>query len=379
MLVVFSGNTSWGMYNFRVGLIKKFKALGYEVCVVAPEDEYSARFEAEGIRFYPVKCLKRFSINPVHDFLLYREYVKIYQSLQPAFIFHYTIKPNIYGTLAARFCNIKCISITTGLGNAFSNKGILFYLARTLYRLSSLFALEVWFLNAGDREMFIKSNIIPGRKSFILPGEGIDTSLFTPSSIIPEKGVTTFLLFSRMQYDKGIQIFAEASRALLRKGYAVSALLLGQIEEDNPEAIPRATIELWEAEGIVKYLGSTPDVKAYIETADVVVLPTYYREGIPKVLLEAACMAKPIITTRTNGCVEVVDDDINGYLCEIKSVDDLAAKMEKFIQLPAAEKHQMGIAGRKKMEEEFDEKIIIAIYKQKLEQYTQLKPSLTLP
>ena len=378
MLVVFSGNTSWGMYNFRVGLIKKFKAFGYEVCVVAPQDEYSERFEMEGIRFYPVKCLKRFSINPIHDFLLYREYIKIYQSLQPAFIFHYTIKPNIYGTLAARFCNIKCISITTGLGNAFSRKGVLFYLAKFLYKLSSLFALEVWFLNAGDRKMFIKNNIIPGYKSFVLPGEGIDTSLFTPSSIIPEKGVTTFLLFSRMQYDKGIQIFAEASRALLEKGYAVSSILLGQIEENNPEAIPRETIEQWQGEGIVKYLGTTTDVKIYIETADVVVLPTYYREGIPKVLLEAACMAKPIITTRTNGCVEVVDDGINGYLCEIKNADDLAAKMEKFIQLPAAKKYQMGIAGRKKMEMEFDEKIIIEIYKHKLEQYTQLKPALTL-
>jgi glycosyltransferase involved in cell wall biosynthesis len=369
MLIVFSGNTSWGMYNFRLGLIKKFIDLGYDVCVVAPEDKYTDKIKAEAIPFYPVKKLKRFSTNPVHDFILYKEYIKIYKTLEPSFIFHYTIKPNIYGTLAARFCHIKSISITTGLGNAFAVNGLLRSFAKKLYKFSSLFALEVWFLNSADKDLFVKRHIIPEHKGFVLPGEGIDTSLFKPSPHPFNNDVTTFLLFSRMQYDKGVQIFVEAVRILQRKGYKLSALLLGEVDMNNPEAIPLDKINTWQQQGIITYLGNTENVKNYIDKADVIVLPSYYMEGVPRVLLEAACMAKPIITTRNTGCAEVVDDGLNGYLCEIKNVDDLALQMEKFIHLPINEREKMGIAGRRKMEEKFDERIIINIYKSKLEQY----------
>ena len=342
---------------------------GYQVCVVAPEDEYAEKIKAEGIPFFPVRKLKRFSINPVHDLILYKEYVKVYSTLKPAFIFHYTIKPNIYGTLAARFCQIKCISITTGLGNAFAIKGLLRSFAKKLYKFSSLFALEVWFLNSTDRELFIKNHIIPEHKSFVLPGEGINTSRFKSLVSVYKSGSNTFLLFSRMQYDKGVQTFVEATRILKKKGYDFSAQLLGQLDMNNPEAISLDTIDAWQQEGIISYLGTVTDVKAYIDSADIIVLPSYYMEGVPRVLLEAACMCKPIITTRNTGCAEVVDDGVNGYLCEAKNVEDLALQMEKFLHLPSEEREKMGIAGRRKVEEKFDEKIIIDIYKSKLEQY----------
>lgn len=352
-----------------MGLMKNFRALGYEVCVVAPEDEYTQKLTTEGIQFIPVKHLNRFSTNPFHDIRLCLEYIKIYKSLQPAFIFHYTIKPNIYGTLAAGFCKIRSISITTGLGNAFSKKGAIFYVVKYLYKLSSRFASEVWFLNTKDRDTFQENNIIAVKKSFILPGEGVNTALFIPVPPYPENLATCFLVVSRMQYDKGIKIFVEACRLLKTKGLAISAFLLGEVSTKNPEAISLDVINAWQKEGIITYLGNTTDVKTYIQNMNAVVLPSYYKEGIPRVLLEAACMEKPIITTRNPGCSEVVDDGITGYLCEMKSVIDLANKMEKFIHLPIAEKRKMGIAGRKKMEETFDERIIINIYKGKFEQY----------
>ncbi|MEO5889799.1 MAG: glycosyltransferase family 4 protein [Ferruginibacter sp.] len=369
MLIVFSGNTSWGMYNFRMGMMKNFIDLGYEVCVVAPEDEYTDNIKLQGIRFIPLKNLKRFSINPIHDLRLYLEYIKIYKLLQPAFIFHYTIKPNIYGTLAAKISKTRSISITTGLGNAFSRKGAIFYFAKYLYKLSSAFALEVWFLNSTDKETFLTHHIIPDHKCFILPGEGVNTRLFTPAVPYPQNEITSFLLVSRMQYDKGIQLFVEACRLLKQKGAQFSSLLLGEIAAGNPEAISLDTIEEWQREGIITYLGNTTDVKKYFREVHAVVLPSYYKEGIPRVLLEAACMEKPIITTRNQGCTDVVDDGITGYLCEIKNANDLADKMQNFINLSPAEKRKMGIAGRKKMEESFDEKIIIDIYKRKFEQY----------
>ena len=369
MLIIFSGNTSWSMYNFRLGLIKKFMHFGYQVCVVAPADEYTEKIKAAGIRFIPVTKLKRAGNNPIQDFNLCREYIKIYKALQPAFIFHYTIKPNIYGTLAAKICNIKSISITTGLGNAFSNKGVLFYFAKYLYKVSSAYAIEVWFLNSNDKSIFINNNIIPEYKSFVLPGEGVDIELFKPPLLYPKNEGTVFLLISRMLYDKGVQIYVQASRLLINKGYTVSSLLLGQIDNDNPEAISLEKIEEWQKQGTIKYLGATTDVKPFIENVHAVVLPSFYKEGIPKVLLEAACMEKPIITTRNPGCIEVVDDGLNGYLCEIKNVTDLAEKMEKFIHLPIDEKKRMGTEGRKKMLREFDEKIVIDIYKRKCEEY----------
>ena len=374
MLIVFSGNTSWSMYNFRLNLIKKFIHFGYEVCIVAPEDEYTEKIRAAGLRVITVKKLKRSGNNPIQDFNLFLEYIKIYKALQPAFIFHYTIKPNIYGTLAAKICNVKSISITTGLGNAFSTKGGLFYFAKYLYKISSLYAQEVWFLNSSDKSIFINSKIIPEYKSFILPGEGIDTTVFTPALKCPENKITTFLLVSRMLYDKGIEEFVEASKLLVKKGYALSSSLLGKIDNDNPEAIALEIIKKWEYDGIVQYLGSTKDVKPYIENVDAIVLPSY-SEGVPRILLEAASMEKPIITTKIPGCVEIVEDGVNGYLCEPKNIEDLAAQMEKLILLTIEERKKMGIAGRKKMLASFDEKIIIDIYKEKCDRYIGQKES----
>ena len=368
MLIVFSGNTSWSMYNFRLGLIKKFIQLGYQVCVVAPEDNFTKKIIDEGIKIVTVKKLKRSGNNPLQDFGLYREYISIYKKLQPDFIFHYTIKPNIYGTLAARFCKIKSISIITGLGNAFSNNGILFRVAKLLYKVSLAYPVEIWFLNSSDKSIFISNGIIKAHKSFILPGEGVDTTAFTPAVHRAENTNSTFLLVSRMLYDKGIEEFVQASKLLIEKGYSLTSLLLGQIDYDNPEVIALEVIEKWQQEGIVKYLGSTNDVKPYIENVDVIVLPSY-REGIPKILLEAAAMEKPIITTRIPGCVEVVEDGVNGYLCEVKNVEDLASQMEKLILLPMKEREKMGYAGRKKVLADFDEKIIIDIYRQKCDQY----------
>ena len=372
MLIIFSGNTSWSMYNFRLGLMKKFIQFGYDVCVVAPEDNFTNKIIDEGIKVVTVKKLKRSGNNPFQDFSLYWEYIGIYKKLQPDFIFHYTIKPNIYGTLAARFCKIKCISIITGLGNAFSSNGFLFRIAKLLYKLSLSYPVETWFLNSSDQSIFISNGIIKADKSFILPGEGVDTSVFRPALHRPQNTTTTFLLVSRMLYDKGIEEFVEASKLLLKKRYALTSLLLGQIDYDNPEVIALEVLEKWQQEGIVQYLGSTNDVKAYIENVDVIVLPSY-REGIPRILLEAAAMEKPIITTRIPGCVEVVEDGVNGYLCEIKNVEDLANQMEKLILLPIEEREKMGVAGRKKVLADFDEKIIIDIYRQKCDQYVVQK------
>jgi glycosyltransferase involved in cell wall biosynthesis len=351
-------------------MMKKLIQHGYEVCVVAPEDEYTTFIEEAGIRFVAIKKLKRSGINPIEDYLLLKEYLQIYKELKPALIFHYTIKPNIYGSFAAKYCRVPSISITTGLGNAFSKKGLLFLIAKYLYKRSSVHAREVWFLNSNDQKIFVENGIIPAEKGFILPGEGIDMNLFRQEENVEEnKSFIVFLLVSRMLYDKGVEIFVKATEILLKKGYKISSLLLGRIDEENPEGIPKETLSDWQSKRLVRYLGATDDVKPFIRNSDCVVLPSFYKEGIPRVLMEAACMERPIITTLNPGCLELVDDGVNGYLCKTEDVTDLSEKMEKFIHLSAAEKITMGKAGRKKMETNFDEKIIVDIYLNKCKQF----------
>lgn len=368
MLIVFSGNTSWSMYNFRLGVMKHFLNLGYRVCVVAPEDEYTKKIIEDGIQFMPVKNLRRSGNNPIKDLALFIEYIKIYKLLKPDFIFHYTIKPNIYGALAAKFSNIKNISITTGLGYAFSNKGLLYYFVKYLYKLSLSYPLEVWFLNSDDQIIFVKSKIVTADKSYLLPGEGVDTNNYKPPAIYFKNDINTFILVSRMLYDKGIQEYVEAIKLLKKKGYIISCFLLGKIDNENPEAIALETIAEWQQEGLITYLGQTTDVKAHLAKTHAVVLPSY-REGVPKILLEAASMGIPIITTKIPGCIDVVEDGINGFLCNKQDSADLAEKMEKFILLSECEKIKMGKEGRKKIMLNFDEKIIINIYINKCERY----------
>lgn len=373
MRIVFSGNTSWGMYNFRINVMRTFAQLGFDVWVVAPVDEYTDKLLAAGLSFKGVKHLKRSGMNPVLDLILLKEYIGIYKELKPDFIFHYTIKPNIYGTFACKVCKVPCISITTGLGNAFSKNKLLFYFAKNLYKYSSVYASEIWFLNSNDLEVFVKNKIISKKKSFLLAGEGVDLETFKPSRSLPANQPVTYALISRMLYDKGVEVFVDATKILQKKGYNFVSLLIGQIDPGNPAAIELQTINKWQDAGIIKYLGSTTDVKPFIESSDCIVLPSFYKEGIPRILMEAAGMERPIITTRNPGCLETVDDGINGYLCEMNDTEDLALKMEKFIHLSSKEKVNLGKAGRKKMEAQFDQKVIISIYLKKLKQYLDIK------
>jgi len=369
MRIVFSGNTSWGMYNFRIALMVAFKNIGFDVWVVAPEDEYTSKFAEIGINFKPVKKLKRSGTNPIADIVLLREYIGIYKQIKPDFVFHYTIKPNIYGSFACKICNIRSISVTTGLGNAFSNSRFLFIFAKLLYKFSSSYASEVWFLNASDLNIFVENKILKLDKTYLLKGEGIDLELFRPTKAQFEDKPITFTLISRMLYDKGVEVFVKATNLLRAKGYNFSSILLGQIDTDNPEGISLSTIKEWQAAGMIEYMGSTSDVKPYIGDADCIVLPSYYKEGIPRILMEAAAMEKPIITTNNIGCIETVDNGINGFLCEMKDEQDLADKMELFLKLTAEQRQELGKAGREKMEKEFDYKIIIEIYLNKLNHY----------
>lgn len=357
--ILFSGNNAWGMWNFRSILIKYFVNRGYRVTVTAPYDEvYFKKFEEIGCGTYDISIEAK-GINPVTDFRLILNYRKLFKEFSPDLSITYTIKPNIYASIAAKSLGIKYLPVTTGLGYTFLAEGIVPKIARMLYKHAFRKAEQVWFLNKDDIASFKEAKLIADEKIAQLYGEGVDTEHFLTRPLPTDEQI--FLLVGRMLKDKGVVEYVDAARMLKKKYPNVRFQLLGAVWLDNPAAIAEEEIKAWESEGIVEYLGRTSDVRTYIDKAMCVVLPSY-REGVPCTLMEAASMGRPLVATDVPGCHEVVVDGYNGYLCEVKNAEDLASKMEQIILMPQEERVKMGLNGRQLMIDKFDVKHVINQY-----------------
>ena len=352
------------MWNFRSILIKHFVDKGFRVTVTAPYDEiYFKKFEEIGCSTLEMSIEAK-GINPVTDLLLILNYRRLFKRLRPDLSITYTIKPNIYASIAAESLGIKYLPITTGLGYTFLAEGVVPKIARMLYKYAFRKAEQVWFLNKDDIASFKEAKLVADEKIVQLYGEGVDTAHFSACPLPVDKPI--FLLVGRMLKDKGVVEYVEAARILKKKYPNVRFQLLGAVWLDNPAAIAEEEIRTWEREGIVEYLGRTSDVRTYIEKAMCVVLPSY-REGVPCTLMEAASMARPLVATDVPGCHEVVVDGYNGYLCEVKNAEDLAAKMERVILMSQEERIAMGMNGRQLMIDKFDIKHVIAQYEMTFE------------
>jgi glycosyltransferase involved in cell wall biosynthesis len=223
------------------------------------------------------------------------------------------------------------------------------------------------FLIEDNKTHFLQSNLVKQNKTFVLKGEGIDLTHFFYS--IERDTTVSFILIARILWDKGIGEYVEAARGIKRTYPNVRFKLLGFIGVDNPSAISKEQIELWANDGFVEYLGATDNVRPFIENSSCIVLPSYYGEGIPVCLLEGAAMGRPLITTNSVGCKETVDDGISGFLCKPRDAKDLALAMEKIILMSSKERITMGMAGRKKMENEFDINLVVKQYLRTLNKY----------
>lgn len=362
--VVIALNTAWNLVNFRAGLIRALVAAGYEVVAVAPPDEYAERLSVLGCRFMPLPMDNQ-GTHPVRDLLLLWRFLWMMRAERPHVYLGYTVKPNVYGSLAARALGIPVINNIAGLGAVFIKGGWLNQLVKGLYQVALSRSRKVFFQNDDDRQLFVTSRLVPEEVSDLLPGSGIDLAKFSPVPL-PAGTPVRFLLIARMLWDKGVGEFVEAARLLKQRGVDAEFCLLGFLDVQNPAAIPRQQMNDWVAEGTVLYLGVSDNVREEIAQADCVVLPSY-REGTPRTLLEAAAMARPIVTTDAVGCREVVDDGINGYLCNPKDASDLADKMERIVSLSHAQRKAMGLRGREKVERQFDEEIVIRKYLEAIE------------
>lgn len=353
-------NTSWNVYNFRLGLIEALRKNGHQVMIVAPYDPYSQRLEELGFKYYPVNMDSK-GVNPVKDASLVLELYKLYKKITPDIVLHYTVKPNIYGTLAAKAAGIPMINNVCGLGTVFLQKGWVSVIAKLLYRVAFRYPHKVFFQNHDDFQLFVREKLIKPNIADTVPGSGINLSKFQPNAL---KGISsrfTFLVISRLIYDKGIMEYVDAIRKLRAQGIEARFQILGAKAPDHKRGIPLNIVNTWIEEEVVEYLGTTDDVKSVVEQADCVVLPSY-REGLPRTLLEAASMGKPIITTDTAGCKHVVDDEETGFLCKVQCSTDLAEKMLKMIRLSPEERLTMGKKGRDKVKQQFDENLVINKY-----------------
>ncbi len=362
-------NTAWNIYNFRVGLLRLLQASGYRIVAIAPHDVYAEKLEKLGFEYHPIGIDNK-GTNPLTDLMLVLAFYRLYRRLQPDVLLHYTIKPNIYGTVAARLAGIPVISNISGLGTVFLNNSFSSRVARRLYRFALRHPRTVFFQNPHDRSLFVDSNLVAARKTRLLPGSGIDTQKFKPQR--PERtgeGVS-FLFIARLVRDKGLVEYIDAARILKERYPEASFNILGAYYPGNPTAITPTEMAGWEKEGIINYLGTSDEVAKLISQSDCVVLPSY-REGLSRVLLEAASLARPLVTTDVPGCRDVVEDGVNGYLCRVRDAQNLADRMEEMIRLDSARREEMGRRGRDKVIAEFDEAIVIEHYQKAIDEILQ--------
>mgnify|MGYP000412783130 CR=1 FL=1 len=369
MRIVLTVNAAWNILNFRKPLARALLDDGHELTVLAPADDAANELIAMGCNFMPL-VMDNKGINPLRDLQLLARMRRHLAELRPDVVLGYTIKPNIYGALAARQLGIAFIPNVTGLGTAFLSMGATQRVIEWLYRISFAKLPTVLFQNEDDEALFLERKLIRASQAKRLPGSGIDLAEYSLADYPEESSEVIFLLIARVLRDKGVAEFVEAAQILQTKYPFVRCQLLGATDSENRTTFSRAQVDRWVEAGRIEYLGTAPDVRPLIRKAHAVVLPSY-REGAPRTLIEASAMGRPVIASDVPGCRSVVEDGETGFLCAVRSGTSLADTMERFLLLNYAHKVEMGLAARRKMEREFSVERVIETYRELL---TGLQP-----
>ena len=364
--IILSINTVWNVVNFRATLIKFLQNKNYEVIVLAQSDEYAQELALLDVRLISISINSQ-KLSIINDLKLLMMYIWYFYKIQPDIYLGYTIKPNLYGSIAAKIFNTPVVNNINGLGKAFSTHGLLFRFARYAYKFALSKSKTIFFQNQEDKDFFISLGIAHHLNAGLLPGSGVDLDAFNEDlySKQPEQPFT-FILIARLLKEKGIFEYIHAARLTLKDYPGTKFLLMGIIDENNPSSLTINQIYDWQEEGVIKFLGVQDDVRPFLAQSDCVVLPSYYNEGTPKCLLEAASMSKPIITTDWKGCKDTVDHGINGLLCKPKDVQDLYLCLNKMVGMSELDIQKLKSSSRKKAKM-FDEKIVFNKYLESIE------------
>lgn len=354
-------NSLFSTYTMRDSLMKTLLKEGFDVSILTHTNSFVAHVEKTGLH---VINIGSGNLNPLkmarYMFNLYRALKKI----RPDVCLTFSIRPAIFGNFITRHLDIPTITNITGVGPLFSSNNLAYRIARVIYRSALGKTKKVFFQNSDDMNLFIENRFVKKEIATRLPGSGVDYERFSPmESSVKHDGHFTFLFIGRLIKDKGIFEFIEAARMLRKKYPLLLFNVIGPFWHQNLKSntISKSELHNWIVEGIIDYGGEKKDIRSFIAAADCIVLPSY-REGTSNILLEAASMEKPVVTTNTTGCKETVEDGITGYLCKVKDHNDLAEKMEKMYLLSDEERSEMGKKGRQKMINEFDKKIVVDAY-----------------
>jgi glycosyltransferase involved in cell wall biosynthesis len=357
--ILLCSNYAWTILNFRMSLIKSLINDGYSVEVITQFDGYEADLEASVTKVHNL-TISRKGLNPIIDLITFFNILFCLYRVKPDAFFAFTIKPVIYGAMASRVMNVPTILTITGLGTAFLLDNWVTKIVQTLYFFALKKVSAVFFQNKSDKLIFINKKLIDPQRAYNIPGSGVDINKFKGHNY-KEDGGKNFLLIARMLWDKGVGEYIEAAKIVKSKYPNVNFSLLGPVDVQSRSSISKAQVLEWQESGFIEYLGESDDVKPFINQSSCVVLPSY-REGLSRVLLEAGSMGRPLITTNVPGCKELVDEGINGFICEAKNPKDLAKAMFKFLETDFETKLKMGINSRKKIKKEFDINIVCKIY-----------------
>ena len=363
MKLIVSANTAWNVANFRAGLVRALVADGHEVVVAAPPDGTVDRVRELGARFVPLH-MDNAGTSPRRDAMLAWRFRRLLATERAAALLTFTVKPNVYGGIAARSLGIPVLPNVSGLGTAFIRGGWLARTVRALYRVALAGAPTAFFQNWDDRALFVDGGLVDPARTVVLPGSGVDLERFARAPM-PE-GAPGFLMVSRVLRDKGVLDYVEAARRVREARPDTRFELLGSLDALNRTAIPRSQVEAWVAEGAIEHHDQVADVRPHLAAAHCVVLPSY-REGTPRTLLEAAATGRPLIATDVPGCREPIVEGVNGFLAQVRDPDDLARAMLALLDLSEDERATMGTESRRLAESRYGERIVFDAYREALD------------
>ncbi len=363
MKILILTNKDVGLYKFRKELLEAFRDSGYEVIASLPPGEFVQNIEALGCKVVETE-LNRRGTNPFEDIRLYKTYRKLIREIRPDVVLTYTIKPNVYGGIACQLEKVPYIANITGLGTALENPGILQFITKHLYRTGIRKAEVTYFQNQDNLDFMVRNRIVSGRYDLI-PGSGVNLSQYEYHEY-PDDKTVHFVFAGRMMAEKGFEEYLNCAEYIHGK-YPNTLFHICGIKEENYYV----RVEDLTKKGVCVYHGLVDDMKAIYDECHCTILPTYYPEGMSNVLQESLACGRPIITTDRPGCREIVEDGVNGFVVKARDSADVIAKVEKFLSLSNKERAQLGLNGRRKVEERFDRKIVVDKYMAEIKKYVR--------
>jgi len=376
MKFVFYANTDWYLYNFRLSTALQLKAEGHEVVMLSPPGEFGDRFAEHGMRWV-VLAMDRASLNPVREVAVLRDLTRVLRDERPDLLHNFTVKCAIYGALAARAAGVPAVvNAVAGMGYVFASDRMLARTLRPMVKLLMRGTLgskqsRLILQNPDDADAFVRARLVPEKHIRVIRSSGVNLERFLPVVPAAEPRPLRVLLAARLLWEKGIGEYIEAARMLHAQGRRIDFVIAGSPDPGNPRSVSREQVQSWVAEGLVDWRGHVEDMPALMRSMDVIALPSYYREGVPKSLIEAAACGLAVVTTNLPGCREVVSEHgVDGLHVEPRCARSLAEHIA-LLDDDRALVRRLGDCARRKAMEHFDEQMVI---RRTIEVYDELLP-----